>query len=118
MRISAWSSDVCSSDLDQPLRPAQRVVADRLDRARAEWYRAGGIGHVFVVGSARGGYGEAEPVPRFQIQRAALRAAAVGAGERPAIQPLPLVAAGLVGGDGGNIRLRRARLQVPNGKAA
>src|SRR3546814_14881209 len=29
MRISDWSSDVCSSDLDQPPRPRPRSAADR-----------------------------------------------------------------------------------------
>src|SRR3546814_3608170 len=32
MRISDWSSDVCSSDLRQPERPAKRAVCEALDR--------------------------------------------------------------------------------------
>ncbi len=71
-----------------------------------------GIGHVFVVVGAGGGCGEAELVAGLQVQCAALRRAAGRASQRPAIQPLPLVGAGLVGGDRGEVGLGRAVLEV------
>src|SRR3546814_9318945 len=47
MRISDWSSDVCSSDLHQPgLRTAQELVAGGGDQGGTFAQRGGGVGLV------------------------------------------------------------------------
>src|SRR3546814_18416335 len=51
MRISDWSSDVCSSDLPGPLERTERVVADIIE-------------HIELV-IALGGIGNDEPLEEF-----------------------------------------------------
>src|SRR3546814_4870722 len=48
MRISDWSSDVCSSDLDSP-RPAAAGASVRAAGAQAQAPRSGGGGTDFVA---------------------------------------------------------------------
>src|SRR5690242_6985244 len=89
------------------------AVADGLDRTSAEGHGLGGIGNELVVLCVAGlGRGESELQSGIQIERRRLQAASAIASGRPRRKAAPGVGAGLEGGDGRNVGLRRVVFQV------
>src|ERR1700724_1186172 len=90
--------------IDQPLLPGlSRVIADRLNGSSAEGDGVGGIRDVFGIWGAGRGHAKTKLAIRLQVQRASLGETPALAGYRPAIEPAPLIGAGLEGRDGSKV---------------
>ena len=100
--------------VDEPLGPGPAVVvADRLDRTRAEGHGLGGRGHVLLEGSVvRLRSGEAQLEPGAEVERRRSDRAAARAAGRPRGQAPPGVGPGLVGGDRSQVGRGRAVPEV------
>ena len=99
--------------IHQPLLPGLAgIVADRLDGPSTKRHRLRRISDVFGKGIARRGFVKAEFVTRLKIQPATGVGAPALAHERPAIEPAPLIRAGLEGGDRSKVRLGRTVLEI------